>query len=100
MRATTRRYQGEVLNFESAVSLFGKLTERRWDLVHAPQGQGPMSVRELARRVARDVRRVHDDVQVLAELGLFECTDSGGVSCPFEAVHIDMRLTAGPALAA
>jgi predicted transcriptional regulator len=83
-----------VLNFETAGSFFGKLTERRWALVHALQGQGPMSVRELARRVARDVRRVHDDVQVLAELGLVERTDVGGVECPFVAVHIDMRLTA------
>ena len=99
-RATARSYQGEVLNFESAGSFFGKLTERRWALVHALQGQAPMSVRELARRVARDVRRVHDDVKALAELGLVERTESGGVLCPFEAVHIDMRLTASEALAA
>ncbi len=99
-RATARSYRGEVLNFESAGSFFGKLTERRWALVHALQGQGPMSVRELARRVARDVRRVHGDVEALAELGLVERTESGGVLCPFEAVHIDMRLTASDALAA
>ena len=99
-RATARSYQGEVLNFETAGSFFGKLAERRWALVHALQGQGAMSVRELARRVTRDIRRVHDDVQVLTELGLFERTDSGGVMCPFEAVHIDMRLTATHALAA
>ena len=99
-RATARGYQGEVLNFETAGSFFGKLTERRWALVHALQGQGAMSVRELARRVARDVRRVHDDVEVLADLGLFERTDGGGVVCPFEAVHIDMRLTAPQPLAA
>ena len=99
-RAAARSYQGEVLNFETAGSFFGKLTERRWSLVHALQGQGAMSVRELARRVTRDVRRVHDDVEVLAELGLFERTDSGGVVCPFEAVHIDMRLTAPHPLAA
>ncbi len=99
-RATARSYKGELLNFETAGSFFGKLTERRWALVHALQGQGAISVRELARRVARDVRRVHDDVQVLAELGLFERTDSGGVVCPFEAVHIDMRLTATQPLAA
>ena len=89
-----------MLNFETAESFFGKLTARRWALVHALQGQGAMSVRELARRVARDVRRVHDDVEVLSGLGLFERTDSGGVVCPFEAVHIDMRLTAPQALAA
>ena len=99
-RATARSYQGEVLNFESAGSFFGKLTERRWALMHALQGQGAMSVRELARRVTRDVRRVHDDVGVLAELGLFERTDGGGVVCPFDAVHIDMRLTALHPLAA
>lgn len=99
-RATARSYQGEVLNFESAGAFFSKLTERRWALVQALQGQGEVPVRELARRVGRDVRRVHDDVEALAELGLVERTDSGGVVCPFEAVHIDMRLTAAPPAAA
>jgi len=99
-RGNSRGYQGETLNFETAGSFFGKLTERRWALVHALQGQGAMSVRELARRVARDVRRVHDDVQALAELGLVERSEGGGVLCPFEAVHIDMRLTPSHALAA
>lgn len=99
-RATARSYQGEVLNFEDAGSFFGKLTERRWALMHALQGQGPMSVRELARRANRDVRRVHDDVEVLAELGLVERTDNGGVACPFEDVHIDMRMTAAQPRAA
>jgi len=99
-RATGSRYQGEVLNFETATSFFGRLTERRWAMVHALQGQGPMSVRELARRVGRDVRRVHDDVEALAELGLVERTESGGVMCPFASIHIDMRLTAPESLAA
>ena len=98
--ANARGYQGEVLNFESAGIFFGKLTERRWALVHALQGQGPMSVRDLARRVARDIRRVHDDVEVLATLGLVERTERGGVECPFDSVHIDMRLSAPHLLAA
>jgi len=99
-RASARSYQGERLNFETAESFFGKLTERRWALVHALQGQGAMSVRELARRVGRDVRRVHDDVEVLAELGLVERTETGGVECPFDTVHVDMRLTAAEPVAA
>ena len=99
-RASARSYQGEMLNFETAGSFFGKLTERRWALVHALQGQGPMPVREAARRVGRDVRRVHDDIQVLTELGLVERTEDGGVECPFETVHIDMRLNGTQALAA
>ena len=99
-RASARTYQGEVLNFETAGSFFGRLTERRWALVHALQGQGPMTVRELSRRVDRDVRRVHDDVVALTELGLLERTESGGVECPFADVHIDMRLTSKHPLAA
>jgi len=93
-RAQARTYQGEVLNFESPAAFFSRLTERRWDLVRALQGQGELAVRELARRVERDVKRVHEDVQVLAELGLFERTESGAVECPFTEVHIDMHLTA------
>ena len=99
-RANARGYQGEVLNFETAGSFFGKLTERRWALVHALQGQGPIALRELARRVVRDVRRVYDDVEVLVTLGLVERTESGGVVCPFEDVRIDMRMTAPRPLAA
>ncbi len=87
-------YQGEVLNFETPAQFFGQLTEKRWDIVRAAQGRGEMSVRELARLVQRDVKRVHEDVGVLSELGLLERTESGGVCCPFESMHIDMYLKA------
>jgi predicted transcriptional regulator len=93
-RAQAQTYQGEVLNFESPGAFFSRLSERRWALVHALQGQGALAVRELARRVERDVKRVHEDVQALAELGLVERTESGSVECPFAEVHIDMHLTA------
>ena len=58
-----------------------------------------MSVRKPARRMARDARRVHDDVEGPAELGLVRRTGSGAVICPFDALHIDMRLAASQALA-
>lgn len=93
-QAQAASYQGETLNFESAGAFFGRLTERRWAVVQALLGQGELGVRELARRVGRDVKRVHDDVGVLAELGLLERSEGGGVRCPFAAVHIDMDLVA------
>lgn len=93
-RANSRSYQGEVLNFESPGVFFGRMTERRWAIVRALQGQGEIALRELARRVERDVKRVHDDVQVLLELGLVERGEGGGVVCPFATVHIDMELCA------
>ena len=92
--ARVATYQGEVLNFESPGQVFSRLSEKRWDIVRALQGQGELAVRELARRVGRDVKRVHEDVQALAELGLLERSEAGGVLCPFAEVHIDMRLRA------
>jgi len=93
-RASKSSYQGEVLNFESPGAFFGRMTERRWAIVRALQGQGELAVRELARRVERDVKRVHEDVVELLELGLVERAEGGGVSCPFDSVHIDMELRA------
>ncbi len=93
-RAAALRYQGEVLNFETPAAFFGRLTERRWELVRTLQGRGEIALRELARRVGRDVKRVHEDVQELIELGLVERGEAGGVVCPFTTVRIDMELRA------
>lgn len=87
-------YQGEFLNFESPGQFFGRLTEKRWAVVRACHGKGELSVRELARGLGRDVKRVHDDVVMLAELGLVERTERGGVFCPFASMHIDIHLEA------
>ena len=87
-------YQGEVLNFETPAQFFGQLSEKRWDIVRAAQGKGELSVRELARMVDRDVKRVHDDIVILAKLGMLERTDGGGVACPYTSMHIDMYLKA------
>jgi predicted transcriptional regulator len=94
LAAKKTTYQGEVLNFESPGDFFGQLTEKRWSLVRTAQGKGELSVRELARLVDRDVKRVHEDVVVLADLGLLERTDSGGLICPYASMHIDMVLKA------
>jgi predicted transcriptional regulator len=51
-------------------------------------------VHELARTVGRDVRRVHEDVVILADLGLLERTEGGGAICPYATLHIDMYLKA------
>ena len=91
-KAEATSYQGETLNFETPGAFFGRLTERRWALVTALLGQGTLAVRELARRVGRDVKRVHEDVQVLADLGLVERDEAGGVLCPYADVHIDMHV--------
>ena len=92
--AKASAYQGEVLNFETPGQFFGQLTEKRWDVVRAAQGRGELPVRELARLVNRDVKRVHEDIGILTELGPLERTESGGVCCPYTSMHIDMYMKA------
>lgn len=87
-------YQGETLNFENPEQFFGRLSDKRWALIRLLQGKGELGVRELARQLGRDVKRVHEDVATLTELGLLERTQAGGVVCPFEDVHVDMHLQA------
>lgn len=88
-------YRGEVLNFEAPGDLFGQLTERRWKLVRLLQQAGePLGVREVARRADRGVRRVHDDLMGLLDLGLIERTEDGLLVCPFSDIHVDMHIRA------
>lgn len=86
----TGEYQGETLNFESPSAFFSRLTERRWNLLDALLGSGTVGVRELARRLHRDVKRVHEDATALIELGLIEKDERGALCCPFENIHVDM----------
>ena len=44
-------------------------------------GQGAMSIREAARRVGRDIKAVHGDIQALIRAGIIDRTE-GGVIFP------------------
>lgn len=56
------RPQGAVISFETPALLFKVLTQKRWELLAALTGAGPVTLREAARRVKRDVKAVHADV--------------------------------------
>ncbi len=89
---TSGEYYGEFLNFATPALFFSKLSDKRWQLLNAIQGSGEVGVRELARRVGRDVKRVHEDAATLVDLGLVEKTECGGLLCPFADIHVDMHL--------
>lgn len=84
--------QGAHISFASAELLWQTLTRKRWELLHVMTGQGAMSIREAARRVGRDVKAVHGDVTALVAAGVLHRVE-GGVSFPFDAVHVDFMLT-------
>lgn len=84
--------QGAHISFSSADLLWRTLTQKRWEILQAMTGAGPLSVREVARRVDRDVRRVHDDTQVLLDAGIIDRTEDGRIEFRFNAVHVDFML--------
>ena len=81
------------MTFTSSSQFFEVINSRRWDLVVTLQKIGKSSIRELARQVSRDVRRVHDDVKILLEHGVIE-QDSQGVCVPYDEIHADFTLKA------
>ncbi|MBB5213865.1 hypothetical protein [Parapusillimonas granuli] len=56
------------------------------------QGAGEVGVREFARRLGRDVTRVHEDAAALVEVGLLENAESGALICPYVDIHVDMHM--------
>lgn len=82
------------ISFESPELLWKVLTARRWELLKMLCGAGPMSIREAARRVGRDVKTVHGDVTALLNAGVLDRTDAGAIEFPYEAVKVEFLLQA------
>ncbi|GMV60649.1 MAG: hypothetical protein AMXMBFR72_37350 [Betaproteobacteria bacterium] len=80
--------------FATPELLWKVLTAKRWELLKALCGAGPVSIREAARRVGRDVKAVHGDVQALLDAGLLVRAEGGGVEFPFDAVKVEFLLHA------
>jgi predicted transcriptional regulator len=82
------------ISFASPELLWKVLTARRWALLKALCGAGPVSIREAARRVERDVKGVHGDVVALLEAGLLSRTAKGAIEFPYQAVKVEFLLRA------
>jgi predicted transcriptional regulator len=94
LRALKGASQGAVISFESPALLFKVLSGKRWDLLKVMTGAGPLTIREAARRVERDVKAVHGDVHALLNAGLLQKTYDGLIVFPFDAVRVDFLLKA------
>ena len=82
------------ISFTAPELLWQVLTAKRWELLKALCGAGPVSIREAARRVDRDVKAVHGDITALLSAGVLSRAEGGGVEFPFEAVKVEFLLHA------
>ncbi len=80
--------------FASPELLWKVLSAKRWELLKALCGAGPMSIREAARRVERDVKAVHSDVTALINAGLLNRVEGEGIEFPYDAVKVEFLLNA------
>lgn len=81
------------ISFATPELLWQVLTLKRWELLKSLCGLGPVSIREAARQVNRDVKAVHGDIVALTKAGIINRTDSG-VEFPYDAVKVEFMLQA------
>jgi predicted transcriptional regulator len=82
------------ISFATPELLWKVLTAKRWELLKAMCGAGPMSIREAARRVGRDVKAVHSDVTALLNAGVLDRVEDGRIIFPYNAVKVEFLLQA------
>lgn len=91
---TGKNQKPDRISFASPELLWNVLTAKRWELLKAMCGAGPLTVREAARRVERDVKAVHTDLTALLLAGVLSRADSGQLQFPYDAVKVEFLLQA------
>jgi predicted transcriptional regulator len=80
--------------FTSGEDLLRTLSPNRWNLLQAMTGAGVLGVRELARRVGRDVKGVHTDAAALIACGLIDKAEGGALHFPYRGLHVEFEALA------
>jgi len=85
-----------VINFQNPSDLRALLTDRRIELLRSIMTKRPDSIRQLAERVDRDIKSVHDDLQVLVEYDIVHFEQSGRAKRPFvpyDSIEINLEIS-------
>ncbi|MGH7091443.1 MAG: DNA-binding protein [Stellaceae bacterium] len=93
-RAFESRAEGNFIAFASPELLWQVITPKRWNLLRAMTGAGPVSVQEVARRIEREVKSAQADIEALVKAGILDRTEDGLVVFPYDEVHVDFVLRA------
>lgn len=76
------------VEFASYEQMHRVLAPARLTIVKTLAGQGSLSIREVARRVGRDIQAVHRDVTTLINAGVIDRTEAG-VEFPYDTLHFE-----------
>jgi predicted transcriptional regulator len=79
--------QGHYITFPSLDLMWKTLNDRRWEILRIMTGAGPMSIRELSRRLKRDFKGVHGDVQALLNAGVVD-REGEQIVFPYDEIRV------------
>lgn len=82
------------INFATPEMLWKVLTAKRWELLKALCGAGPVTFRRAAELVDRDVKAVHTDLTALMKAGVVK-REAEGVVFPYESIKVENQATDG-----
>jgi predicted transcriptional regulator len=88
-----------VINFQNPSDLRALLTDRRVELLRSIMTARPDSIRQLAERLSRDVKSVHDDLQVLADYDIVHFEQAGRAKRPFvpyDSIEVSLEISTPP----
>jgi len=80
------------ISFATPELLWQALPAKCWEILKTLCGTGPVSIRNAARRVNRDIKAVHGDVTVLLKAGILTRTSEGRIEFPWEDVMVEFVL--------
>jgi predicted transcriptional regulator len=83
--------QGSHISFLTVDQMWKTLSPKRTSILRTMAGQGELSIREIARRVGRDVKAVHGDVHALLSAGIIDRAGKG-VVFPYDGVRVEFEL--------
>lgn len=80
------------VGFQNAGQMLAVFTPKRWELLAALREGGPTTIAELARRLGRNYKNVHNDVDKLIEWLAVEKDEQGRITAPYSEILVDVRL--------
>jgi predicted transcriptional regulator len=88
-RACLGEKEGAFIGFANLEVLWKALMPKRWEIVSAMAGAGPLAIRDVARWVNRDVKSVHGDMQALLKASVLDRADDGRIVFSHDEMHMN-----------
>jgi predicted transcriptional regulator len=79
------------ISFSNPQLLLKVIGGKRLDLIEAMCGAGPLTIREAAKLVGRDVKAVHTDITALVKAGILKQQDKG-VEFPYQSIRVEFTV--------